>query len=151
MIESLNIKAEPLMIFDGNCGLCNHIVRMLVRADKSNKLKFVSNSSENIIKIFPNNYETLLQCDSIIIIEGNCILYKSKAVISILKYLPYPWQLLRVFQIMPSIVLDKMYDYIALRRYKWFGKLKCDISFESAQKSKYSDSGSKLRLQKTTR
>jgi predicted DCC family thiol-disulfide oxidoreductase YuxK len=60
--------------------------------------------------------------DSVIYQRGNSFYIKSKAILEILKDLGGGWKLLLVFGIFPKTLLDRIYDYIASHRYRWFGK-----------------------------
>ena len=37
-------------------------------------------------------------------------------------FLKFPWPLLQVFIIIPPFVRNRLYDWIAQNRYRWFGK-----------------------------
>ncbi len=38
--KSANAKVGPVLLFDGECGLCNRVVRLLLRLDRSGGLRF---------------------------------------------------------------------------------------------------------------
>jgi predicted DCC family thiol-disulfide oxidoreductase YuxK len=61
--------------------------------------------------------------DSIILyIPEKGISYRSTAALKIASRLTYPTRLLTVFFILPAFIRDVLYDFVARRRYKWFGK-----------------------------
>src|SRR5262245_22155458 len=37
---------QPIVLYDGVCGLCNRLVQFLLKRDKNNRLKFASLQSE---------------------------------------------------------------------------------------------------------
>ena len=47
---------------------------------------------------------------------------KSTAALTIAKQLRFPINLINVFIVIPTVIRDRVYDYIAKNRYKWFGK-----------------------------
>lgn len=59
---------------------------------------------------------------SILLIENGKIFEKSEAALRIAGKLRFPWNLATAFGILPLRWRDKIYDYIAENRYKWFGK-----------------------------
>ncbi|WP_286827613.1 DCC1-like thiol-disulfide oxidoreductase family protein, partial [Maribacter sp. UBA4516] len=61
--------------------------------------------------------------DSILLYtEGKGIVYKSTAALKIAGKLGFPRNLLQVFLVIPPIIRNWIYDYVAKNRYKWFGK-----------------------------
>ena len=61
--------------------------------------------------------------DSIILYSNeHGISYKSTAALKIASKLGFPRNLLSVFLIIPGIIRNWVYDYIAKNRYKWYGK-----------------------------
>jgi predicted DCC family thiol-disulfide oxidoreductase YuxK len=60
--------------------------------------------------------------DSVVYQRGEKIYIKSAAVLKILSELGGIWKLANIFSLMPSSLLDHMYDFIASHRYSWFGK-----------------------------
>ena len=79
-----------------------------------------SNIGSEIIK--NHNIDTN-KIDSILLFEHDKgISYKSRAALRIASKLSYPAKLLSVFFIVPPFIRDIVYNYIAKRRYKWYGK-----------------------------
>jgi predicted DCC family thiol-disulfide oxidoreductase YuxK len=56
------------------------------------------------------------------LVESGRIYWKSDAALRISRGLGWPWNLFAVFLIVPRFVRDGVYDFIAARRYRWFGK-----------------------------
>lgn len=46
---------------------------------------------------------------------------RSEAALRIVRHLDGPWPLLRVLRIVPRPIADRLYDWIARNRYRWFG------------------------------
>lgn len=51
-----------------------------------------------------------------------CILCTFAAALKVASYLPFPYSALSAFLIIPAPLRDPIYDYVAKRRYSWFGK-----------------------------
>jgi len=54
--------------------------------------------------------------------QKGMIYTKSKAILFIVRQLPYVKWIGILFQIIPTFILDHLYDRIAKNRYRWFGK-----------------------------
>ena len=60
--------------------------------------------------------------DSIVLVEDGRVYFRSDAALRIARGLTFPWPLLGVFTIVPRVIRDWVYDFIAARRYQWFGR-----------------------------
>jgi len=113
---------KPVILFDGVCNLCNASVAFVIRHDPSAYFKFASLQSEAAQKLlkksdYPNDIP-----GSFILIEDEKIFKKSTAALRVAKRLRGMIKLIYLFIIVPAFIRDAVYDFIAKRRYKWFGK-----------------------------
>jgi predicted DCC family thiol-disulfide oxidoreductase YuxK len=53
---------------------------------------------------------------------GETVLTKARAILYVAGHLGFPWMLARVVALLPWALLDRGYDQIARRRYRWFGR-----------------------------
>ena len=60
--------------------------------------------------------------DTLVLDDEGVVYTRSKAVLQILKHLGGIYSLAFVFVIVPPFLRDGIYDYVAAKRYKWFGK-----------------------------
>ena len=115
---------KKLILFDGVCNLCNRSVQYIIKHDKKNVFLFAPLQSEvgndliTQFKIDPSKTDSILLYDT-----QKGISIKSTAALKILKSLGFPGNLMSIFFIIPTGIRDLLYDYIAKKRYKWFGKL----------------------------
>ena len=115
-------KKEKIILFDGECSLCNNYVNLIIRNTKNNEFKFVSmKSTKGEEKLKSINNELDIK-QTIILIEKTSVKTKSDAILAIISKLKFPYSLLTVIKIIPKFLLDKVYNIIALNRYKFFGK-----------------------------
>ncbi len=106
---------DNIIFFDGECMLCNGFVDFLIKKDKKNIFKFASLQGETAKKIIPEKYKYI---DSVIYFQkGNCYI-KYDAVSKIASQLPFPYSIGIICKFIPN----QFYDYIAKKRYQWFGK-----------------------------
>src|SRR5688572_6179237 len=79
--------SNPIVLYDGVCGLCNHLVQFLLKRDTHNRLRFASLQSEfsrNILKghgADPDDLDTVYvikahgQPDQNLLVRSDAILY----------------------------------------------------------------------------
>jgi predicted DCC family thiol-disulfide oxidoreductase YuxK len=111
-----------IVLFDGVCSLCNSAIDLIVRNDKGGHFKVGALQDEKakaILKDYDIEDDYL---DSIILVRGNNVFYKSRAALEISRKMKGAWPLLYSFILIPSIIRDPIYDWIARHRYRWFGK-----------------------------
>jgi predicted DCC family thiol-disulfide oxidoreductase YuxK len=65
--------------------------------------------------------------DTMIVVSGYCgsaprMLSKARAALFIARRLGLPWRLAAAAGILPDALLNPAYDFIARRRYRWFGR-----------------------------
>lgn len=118
---------EHLFLFDGVCGLCNRVNRILLRYDTAGRFDFASLQSatgRRLQQEFGRNADEL---STFYVATGYrsrspSLLSKSRAVLFVLRTLGWPWKALTVFGILPTRLLDFFYDAIAACRYQLFGR-----------------------------
>lgn len=123
-----------IILFDGLCNLCNGSVNFILKRDKVGKFKFASLQSE-IGKELTNKFDIdTAIVDSIILIKNDKVFIKSAAVLEILKDLPIGWRVFRIGIILPTVIRDYLYDFVAKHRYQIFGKKdECSIPSKDVQ------------------
>lgn len=119
-IQELKIlsKEHPVIIFDGVCVLCSSFVQRLIHLDRREVFRYTTLQSDAGIRanqISPNY-------DSIILVKDQKVYYKSDAILEISKDLHFPHSLLSNATIIPKLIRDSIYDFIARRRFSIFGK-----------------------------
>lgn len=113
---------KKIILFDGVCNLCESSVQIILRNDKNDVFRFVALQSPLGQEIIQYLGIANRNIDSIVLyIPKKAYYYKSDAVLEIAKDLPrFFW--MRIFRILPTFLRDKIYDYIAKNRYRWYGK-----------------------------
>jgi predicted DCC family thiol-disulfide oxidoreductase YuxK len=113
---------QPIVLFDGVCNLCNGAVQFIIRHDKKNIFMFASLQSEVGRKILEQYNFPLDELNSFILIENNKAYTRSTGALRVAKKLNGLWPLLYGFIIIPKLLRDGIYNWVAGNRYKWFGK-----------------------------
>ena len=113
---------SKLVLFDGVCNLCNSSIQFIIKHDRAAKFKFAPLQSPLAAQHLADLKVGNTPISSIIYIENDEVYQKSTAALKIAKHLDGAWPLLYAFIIVPKFIRDRVYDFIAKNRYKWFGK-----------------------------
>ena len=111
------LKAQNIVVIDGECVLCNRFTSFLLKIDKSSKLLFTSNSSQWCKKNLEN-----ISSETVIYLVGPIRYEKSDAILEIFRELGSPWSIFYLFKIVPKFIRDYIYNIISKNRYRLFGK-----------------------------
>ena len=112
-------NGTAIVFFDGVCNLCNASIDFLIRR-KSKQLYFASLQGETArVRLGSAKVQTL---SSVILYRDGAIYEKSDAVLEIFTLLGGVWTFFQIFRVVPSFIRDWVYDFIASRRYEWFGR-----------------------------
>lgn len=114
---------NPLVLFDGKCNLCNGTVDFLIRKDSRKQLRFIALQSKEGKKL-KKKFNVPVENDSVILIFKGRIFLESEAVLKIAEFLPYPWRIAAGFRVIPASLRNRIYKWIAVNRYRLFGKKK---------------------------
>jgi predicted DCC family thiol-disulfide oxidoreductase YuxK len=123
LLRDLPMVEKPLIVFDGECNLCNWAVNFVLGRDKGEIFLFSPNQSDSAREILTKLGLDSVGDETVYLIEKDRIYSRSTAVLLVLRRLPFPWKLLSVFIIIPKRIRDFIYDVIAKHRYEWFGKM----------------------------
>ncbi|KAG5050749.1 hypothetical protein HKD37_02G003253 [Glycine soja] len=113
-----------VLLYDAVSHLCHRGVKWVIRADKDRKIKFCcvqSDTAELYLRACGLEREDVLH--RILFVEGlNVYSQGSTAALRVLSHLPLPYSALSALCVIPSPLRDGVYNYVAKRRYEWFGK-----------------------------
>lgn len=115
-------RATAVVLFDGECNLCNGAVQFCIRRDPAGRLHYASLQSAAAKALLAGLPVPSPLPDSILLLQGGAVFLRSSAALRIAKLLRFPWPLLAVFLLVPRPLRDFVYDFIARRRHRWFGR-----------------------------
>ncbi|NUQ50896.1 MAG: DUF393 domain-containing protein, partial [Phycisphaerae bacterium] len=78
--------------------------------------------------------------DTVVLLQGGQVHVRSGAALRILRRLGFPWSMLSILLAVPRPVRDAIYDWIARRRYRWFGR-RDSCAVPPALRSRFLDLG----------
>ena len=112
------MKSKIVIYYDGICFVCSSAMNTLIKMDRHNILYFSPLQSKFAKSTIDKKYlETM---DTVIVKRDKKFYTKSNAAFVILEELKNP--LRYSFYLVPSVFADFVYDFVAKRRYSWFGK-----------------------------
>jgi predicted DCC family thiol-disulfide oxidoreductase YuxK len=125
--EARQARAGVLILYDGVCGLCNRFVNFVVKHDRRRVFRFASLQSPTAHNILDRHRIRTIPMDTVYVVANfglptERVLSKSSATLHILSQLGGAWRLAGVARAVPARLRDLVYDAIARRRYRIFGK-----------------------------
>ncbi len=113
---------KSLLLFDGVCNLCNGFVQFVIEQDPQAKFRFASLQSETGQRILEEMNMPATDLKTVILRKNGRIYTHSDVALEVAKELGGIWSLVYVGKILPKALRDKIYDWVAANRYRWFGK-----------------------------
>ena len=126
---------SPLVLFDGECAMCNRWVVWVLSKDPDKKLRFASNTSEIARKLL-DAFDSFGREDaSVLVFDGRRLLAESDAILFTMAALPAPCSWLWYLHFVPRFVRDFAYRAVARLRYRVFGRVsECALLSEDQRK-----------------
>lgn len=118
---------RPLVLFDGDCALCSGSARKILKHDRAGVFRLAPTQSPLGRALLlhygvdPDDPYTML------LIQDGVARERSDGVLGIAALLPPPYRLAVVGRIVPRIVRDTLYDFIARRRRRFRGAAWCAL------------------------
>jgi predicted DCC family thiol-disulfide oxidoreductase YuxK len=111
-----------ILLFDGECNLCNGSVQWILKHDHKAYFKFASLQSPTGQKYLSAFNLPQGSLDTTVLIDENQVFTYSDAPLQVLRKLGFPWSLCVTLSIVPRFLRDGVYRWVARNRYRWFGK-----------------------------
>ncbi len=115
-------SAGPIILFDAECVLCSANARFVLERDTRALFRLASMQGEVGQALYRRHGMDPSDPSSMLVVEGERMRRDSDAVLSIYERLGYPWKLAAIFRIVPAVIRDPVYRFVARNRYKVFGK-----------------------------
>lgn len=121
---------QPIIFYDGLCGLCDRSVQFVLKHDKKALFKFSTLQGAFAEKTLKGP----VSMNSFILLYRGKVYRESAAALHTFRLLGGLWRLLFVFIIVPGFIRNTIYRYIARNRYRWFGQFEqCRIPSPATQ------------------
>lgn len=115
-------KTGAIIFFDGVCNLCNGFVQFVINRDPKEYFKFAALQSEIAKPYLSQCGFSSEEISTVVLFENGKCYTRSTAALRILRKLNGLWPSLFLAIILPTSLRDLIYNFIASRRYRWFGK-----------------------------
>jgi predicted DCC family thiol-disulfide oxidoreductase YuxK len=110
-------QSHPIIIFDGECLLCDGFVRFVLTRDKHLLFRFTTLQYANTSNLLKT------KTDSVILLYKGETYMRSIAALKILSLMGGFYKFVALLaSTIPTFIADRVYDFIAKHRYQWFGK-----------------------------
>lgn len=119
---SMKPKAADIILFDGDCNLCNGFVQFIIKRDPEAKFKFASLQSHFGEKVMEAVGLPSGERGTVVLIQDGKPYVRSDAVLRISRGLSGGWPVVFIFKVVPRFIRDAVYSFVAHRRYRWFGQ-----------------------------
>lgn len=114
---------DHLILFDGDCTMCNRHVGYVFDLDRKGIFYYSSQQSEIGRQIRDRFGIPEDQMNTVLYIRNGKLLTRSDAALNVLKQLRWVWPLYFLV-VIPRPVRDAIYDLVARNRYRMFGRSK---------------------------
>ena len=118
---------NPIIFFDGVCGLCNGVVLFVLKRDQKELFHFSPLQSPFALEFLPKYGGNPQELNTFYVIKNPNgahpeLLSKSTAALYVLSNLGGVYRILSLARFLPRFFRDFCYDIIAKNRYRIFGK-----------------------------
>ncbi len=111
-----------IVLFDGECSLCNASVNFIIARDDQKRFRFASLQSAIGRRLLEQHGLPSSELGTVVLVEGQQAFTQSTAALRIARRLRWPWPFLFTLIVIPRFVRDFLYALIARNRYRWFGR-----------------------------
>ena len=137
--------ANPIILYDGVCGLCNRLVQFLLKHDKDGRLRFASLQSDFAEKVLGRHGIDAKDLDTVHVVVNydqpdERVLQRSDAILRAGRELGGFWGAsASVARVVPRALRDVVYRLVATNRYRVFGKYDTCMLPDANQRSRFLD------------
>ena len=129
--------SNPVILYDGVCGLCNRLVQFVLKHDSRDRFRFAALQSDFAARVLRRHGAAPEDLDTVYVVSdhglaGERLASRSDAVVVILQELGGGWNLLGVIlRCFPGWLRNWGYNLVARNRYRIFGQYdSCPIPSE---------------------
>jgi predicted DCC family thiol-disulfide oxidoreductase YuxK len=113
---------KPIIVFDGLCVLCSGFARFILKRDGRRHYRLLSAQSPLGAALYRHYRLAREDYDSNILLADGQIWLKSEGSIRMFGGLGFPWSMAGLCRLLPLRVRNRLYDWVAHNRIRWFGR-----------------------------
>ena len=118
----MNNEPDRVIIFDGECNLCEYSVQFIIKHDRKGTFRFAAAQSDRGKELQLHYGVDTIRDGTVILVKSGKSYIRSDAAVEIAAELDPPWNSLRVLRFLPRLIREPLYAIVSKNRYKWFGK-----------------------------
>jgi predicted DCC family thiol-disulfide oxidoreductase YuxK len=112
---------HDIIFYDGDCGLCHGLVRLILPRDKQAWFRFAPLHGETFTRMIPRNKRDTLPDSLVLRKTSGELLLRSSATLYVARRLGWSGKLAAaIFAIAPKAGRERLYDWVARKRKDWF-------------------------------
>jgi predicted DCC family thiol-disulfide oxidoreductase YuxK len=137
-------ESNPIVLYDGVCGLCNRLVQFILKHDVHDQFRFASLQSEFAEALLKRHGADSRDLDTFYVVvdhgqPGEFVLMRSDAILHVVSTLGGIWRLGGAGRILPKVLRDGIYRVVVRNRYRVFGKHESCILPDARHRDKFLD------------
>ncbi|MBP8149979.1 MAG: thiol-disulfide oxidoreductase DCC family protein [Limnohabitans sp.] len=111
-----------ILVFDGQCLLCNGWVRFLLRHDQRGVFRFAAIQGRTGQALLQQAGLQVEGLQTLLLVDGTNSWQHTGAILRILHHLGWPWRAAWLGWLVPAVLRDALYRLVARHRYRIFGR-----------------------------
>ncbi|MFC5405346.1 thiol-disulfide oxidoreductase DCC family protein [Cohnella soli] len=140
----MDTKAFMYLLIDGECTLCHGLAQFVYKRDRAGRFRFVPLQSNVGRQLLEQGELPVNNPDTFVLIQDGRYYTKSGAALRVFRKLDGGWRLLYGLVVIPVKLRDKVYDGIARRRNRLFGRREVCKLPEAGLRERFIDTGEEV-------
>jgi len=116
------MESRPIIVFDAECLLCSANAQFVLDHDRRGRFLLASMQGEAGSALYRRFGIDPANPDTLIVVEGDRARRDSDAILAIWAGLGWPWRAGAIFRLVPRLLRDSVYRWVARNRYRLFGR-----------------------------
>ena len=138
-------ESNPIVLYDGVCGLCNRLNQFLLKRDKHDRFRFASLQGDFAAELLRRHGADAKDLDTVYVVIDHGqptehLLARSDAILYLVTKLDGIWKLAVAGRVLPKPLRDSIYKIVARNRYRVFGKYESCLLPDPKHRDKFLDS-----------
>jgi predicted DCC family thiol-disulfide oxidoreductase YuxK len=121
-VDVVQPRPRSIVLYDGTCGLCHKSVKWILTHERDSDLHFAPLQGATATGLRLDHPEIPSLVESVVLVDGDQVWLRSKALMHVAKHLRAPWRWLYHVRWLPAFILDLGYRAIAAIRYRIWGR-----------------------------
>jgi predicted DCC family thiol-disulfide oxidoreductase YuxK len=128
MLELFLEMSNPIVLYDGVCGLCNRLVQFILHRDQKAVFRFAALQSAFAARVLARHGASPTDLDTFYVVLNyndahETLISRSDAAVYVLKQLGGIWRIVAIVgRVLPQFLRDGAYSRVARNRYRIFGR-----------------------------